>query len=44
MTREGGQAAWHRPSSKETLRQMLESQLGGTLGDLHASGELEALR
>ncbi len=43
LTRDRNQARWSRPSSRATLRQMLESQLGGTLGDLHAAGELEAM-
>ncbi|MFH1110392.1 MAG: AAA family ATPase [Planctomycetota bacterium] len=43
MTREEAHAAWYRPASRDSLRKMLESQLGGTLGELHASGELEAL-
>lgn len=43
LTRDGTRAAWYRPRDRETLRKMLESQLGGTLGDLHSSGELEAL-
>jgi predicted ATPase len=43
ITREGARAAWYRPGERDTLRLMLESQLGGTLGELHSSGELEAL-
>ena len=43
ITREGARAAWYRPGERNTLRQMLESQLGGTLDELHSSGELEAL-
>ncbi|RJP30321.1 MAG: hypothetical protein C4547_16805 [Phycisphaerales bacterium] len=43
MSREGAAVSWHRPGSRETLRRMLDSQLGGTLGELHASGELEAM-
>jgi len=43
MTREAARAAWYRPGTRDSLRKMLESQLGGTLGELHASGELEAL-
>jgi len=34
---------WHRPSDRKSLVQMLESVAGETLGDLHRSGELEAL-
>lgn len=43
ITRDGTRAAWHRPRDRDTLRRMLESQLGGTLGELHAAGELEAM-
>lgn len=43
LSREGSRAAWHRPGNRDSLRQMLESQLGGTLGELHAAGELEEL-
>jgi len=43
LTREAAHAAWYRPGDRGSLVQMLESQLGGTLGELHASGELEAL-
>jgi predicted ATPase len=43
LTREAARAAWFRPRERDTLRRMLESQVGGTLGDLHSSGELEAL-
>ena len=34
--------AWHRPSNRTTLVQMLENVTDETLGDLHRSGELEA--
>jgi len=43
MKREGNKALWYRPGSRETLRQMLESVTGETLGDLQRSGELEAM-
>lgn len=43
LRREGTQAIWHRPSCRETLKQMLDSQIGGTVGEVFASGELEAL-
>jgi ABC-type arginine transport system ATPase subunit len=45
MTRKGDEprTAWHRPSDRKTLVQMLESVSGETLGDLHRSGELEAI-
>ena len=36
-------AIWHRPSDRKSLVQMLKSVEGETLGDLHRSGELEAL-
>jgi predicted ATPase len=34
---------WHRPGDRKTLVQMLNSVEGESLGDLHRSGELEAL-
>jgi predicted ATPase len=36
-------ATWHRPGSRKTLVEMLRDVAGETLGDLHRSGELEAL-
>jgi predicted ATPase len=42
MAREGNRVRWHRPSSRPTLRTLLEGVEGETLGDLHRSGELEA--
>jgi len=36
-------AKWHRPSDRKSLVQMLKSVGAETLGDLHRSGELEAL-
>ena len=33
---------WHRPSSREGLKRLLQDVMGDTLGDLHRSGELEA--
>jgi predicted ATPase len=36
-------AKWRRPSDRKSLVQMLKSVEGETLGDLHRSGELEAL-
>lgn len=36
-------AAWHRPADRKTLVQMLKNVTGETLGDLHKSGELEAI-
>ncbi len=43
LARDESRAAWYRPRTRKSLVQMLDSQLGGTLGELHASGELEAL-
>lgn len=43
QTRDAARAAWYRPGTRDSLRKMLESHLGGTIGELHASGELEAL-
>jgi len=45
MTRdlEAVKAKWHRPSDRKSLVEMLKSVQGETLGDLHRSGELEAL-
>ena len=43
MKREGNKAAWYRPGTRPSLREMLESVTGDTLGDLQRSGELEAL-
>jgi len=36
-------AKWHRPSDRKSLVKMLKNVEGETLGDLHRSGELEAL-
>ncbi len=35
-------AMWYRPSNRKMLMEMLKDVSGGTLGDLHRSGELEA--
>jgi len=43
MTREDGQILWKRPGTRESLKKMLASVEGENLGDLHRSGELEAL-
>ncbi len=43
MTREGPQAKWYRPDSRKSLRTMLDSVEGETLGELHRTGELEAI-
>ena len=42
MARDEARAIWRRPRNRATLRKMLESVAGETLGDLHRSGELEA--
>jgi predicted ATPase len=43
MSRQESGVVWHRPSTRETLRELLQPVTGETLGDLHRSGELEAL-
>lgn len=43
ITRDGPRARWFRPDTRSSLKAMLDSHLGGSLGDLHMSGELEAL-
>jgi len=43
MTRDEGQARWFRPSSRQSLREMLKAVGGDTVADLHRSGELEAM-
>ncbi|MBI4586096.1 MAG: AAA family ATPase [Planctomycetes bacterium] len=45
MSRAGDKprASWHRPADRKTLIQMLKAVEGETLGDLHRSGELEAI-
>jgi len=43
MTREETCAGWYRPSTRESLRKMLQAIEGDTLADLHRSGELEAM-
>lgn len=42
MVREERSVRWHRPSSRRTLRLLLESVEGESLGELHRTGELEA--
>ena len=42
MVREENHVRWHRPSSRPTLKTLLESVEGESLGDLHRTGELEA--
>ncbi len=39
---EEARSMWYRPSSRKTLVEMLKDVSGGTLGDLHRDGELEA--
>lgn len=45
MTRDEGaiKTEWHRPGDRKSLVQMLKTVEGETLGDLHRSGELEAM-
>lgn len=43
IRREDKQIMWRRPGSRSSLKKMLENVVGETLGDLHRSGELEAL-
>lgn len=43
MAREDCAVRWFRPGTRASLHKLLESVAGETLGDLHESGELEAL-
>jgi predicted ATPase len=43
MAREESKVTWSRPGDRQTLKTMLASVVGDSLGDLHRSGELEAL-
>jgi len=43
MVREGDAVRWNRPGDRKSLRKMLETVQGEKIGDLHRSGELEAL-
>lgn len=43
MARQDGRATWSRPAERKSLRRMLENVVGDSLGDLHTSGELEAM-
>jgi predicted ATPase len=43
MARDGPKALWHRPASRSGLKALLESVTTESLGDLHRSGELEAM-
>ena len=43
MSRDKNKISWQRPGTRTSLRKMLENVVGDSLGDLHRSGELEAL-
>ncbi len=43
MVRDGPRAKWYRPGTRESLHKMLQAVEGETLGELHKSGELEAI-
>jgi len=43
MARDNNKITWQRPGDRESLRKMLKNVEGESLGDLHRSGELEAL-
>ncbi|MHC4477436.1 MAG: AAA family ATPase [Planctomycetota bacterium] len=43
MARERNKVEWLRPGTRSSLKQMLQNVTGDSLGDLHRSGELEAL-
>jgi predicted ATPase len=43
ISREKERAIWGRPGTRESLRTMLQNVTGETLGDLHRTGELEAM-
>jgi predicted ATPase len=43
MSRDGPHAIWRRPGNRSSLRQMLAGVTGETIGDLHRTGELEAI-
>jgi len=43
MAREEDRVVWKRPGDRPTLKKMLASVTGDSLGDLHRSGELEAV-
>ncbi len=43
LARDESGVTWNRPATRKTLCDMLQSVAGETLGDLHKSGELEAL-
>ncbi|MFB0553195.1 MAG: AAA family ATPase [Phycisphaerae bacterium] len=43
MARDENKITWQRPGDRESLKIMLKNVEGDSLGDLHRSGELEAL-
>ncbi len=43
MARDKNKITWQRPGNRESLKTMLKNVKGDSLGDLHRSGELEAL-
>ncbi len=43
MTRDENKITWQRPGNRKSLKKMLKNIEGDSLGDLHRSGELEAL-
>ena len=43
MARDENEISWQRPGSRDSLKIMLRNVEGDSLGDLHRSGELEAL-
>ena len=43
MARDENEISWQRPGSRESLKTLLKNVEGESLGDLHRSGELEAL-
>jgi len=43
MARDENKITWQRPGNRESLKKMLQNVKGDSLGDLHRSGELEAL-
>jgi len=43
MARDENEITWQRPGDRESLKIMLKNVEGDSLGDLHRSGELEAL-
>lgn len=43
MARDENEITWQRPGNRESLKIMLKNVEGDSLGDLHRSGELEAL-